>query len=81
MKQDDTSKQCQEILVELTRKMPLSAKVRRIFDMYETGRVLSMAGLRQLHPDVGEAGIWRLWARHHLGDELYEKAYGGFCDE
>jgi len=27
------------------------------------------------HPDASEEKVWHLWARRHLGDELYEKVY------
>ena len=81
MKQKDTTDIAREVLVQIYRKMSVSVKTLRIFDAYQTGRILAMAGLRQLHPGSSEREIWRLWARRHLGDELYEKAYGGICDE
>jgi hypothetical protein len=28
------------------------------------------------NPDASEEQIWHIWARRHLGDELYEKVYG-----
>jgi hypothetical protein len=40
------------------------------------GQQLAMAGLRQLHPEADENQIWHLWAKQHLGDELYEEVYG-----
>lgn len=80
MEQNDTSEQAREVLVRIYHEMPVTDKVRRIFGSYHTGRILAMAGIRELHPGVSEEQIWHLWARRHLGDELYERAYGAFSD-
>lgn len=77
MNQRDTTDSARKLLVQIYREMPVSAKTMRIFDAYQTGRILAMAGLRDSHPDVSEERIWLLWARRHLGDELFQKAYGG----
>jgi hypothetical protein len=39
------------------------------------GRELVMARLRMRYPEASEEKIWHLWARQHLGDELYEEVY------
>lgn len=80
MEQNDTSEQAREVLVRIYHEMPITDKVRRIFESYQTGRILAMAGIRELHHGVSEEQVWHLWARRHLGDELYERAYGASCD-
>ncbi|MHC4206898.1 MAG: hypothetical protein ACYSTT_19755 [Planctomycetota bacterium] len=55
----------------------MAQKAQRIFSAYRMGKMLSMAGIRMNHPDASEEQVWHLWARRHLGDELYEKVYGG----
>ena len=73
----DTSPEAEEILCRLYLKMTTAQKAQRVFSAYRMGKMLSMAGIRMSHPDASEEQIWHLWARHHLGDELYEKVYRG----
>jgi hypothetical protein len=61
--------------------MPPHIKTRRIFDAYQMGRVLAVVGLRQSHPAAGTEEIWRLWAKRHLGEALFNRAYGGATNE
>ena len=77
----DTTKQANQVLVGIYRQMSSSSKGDLIFDAYRTGRELAMAGLRQLHPDATESQIWQLWAKRHLGKELFNCAYGAHLDE
>ena len=81
MKQTDTSEQAEEVMVDIYRRMSVADKLKRIFQAYEMGKTLAMAGLRQLHPNASEKQIWYLWARQHLGEELFKKAYGESADE
>ncbi|MHC4509270.1 MAG: hypothetical protein ACYTAO_09985 [Planctomycetota bacterium] len=60
--------------------MTIAQKAQRVFSAYRMGQMLSMAGLRMDRPEASEEQIWHLWARRHLGDELYEKAYPGRND-
>lgn len=76
----DTSCEAEEILCRLYRNMTIAQKAQRIFSAYRMGKMLSMAGLRMAHPDASQEQIWHLWARRHLGDELYERVYGGRHD-
>jgi hypothetical protein len=76
----DTSPEAHEVLIRLYREMPMEKKLSLIFDAYETGRQLAMAGLRQRYPLASEMEIWRRWARQHLGRELFEAVYGGDKD-
>ena len=74
---NDTSPEAEEVLCRLYRDMTIPQKARRIFSAYRMGKMLSMAGIRMEHPEAGAEQIWHLWARRHLGDELYEKVYQG----
>ncbi len=77
MAASDTSAEAEEILCRLYRSMTPAEKAKRIFSAYRMGKMLSMAGIRMDNPDASEEQIWHLWARRHLGDELYEKVYEG----
>jgi len=72
----DTSKDAHRVQMEIYRRMPLERKLRLVFDMCAMGRMLVKAGLRIRYPQASEEEIHRLWARQHLGDELFEKVYG-----
>jgi len=73
----DTSPEAQEFQCRLYRNMPAAQKAQQIFSAYRMGKMLSMAGIRLAHPDASQEQIWHLWARRHLGDELYRKVYQG----
>lgn len=81
MNKKDTSPEAQQVLIGLYRKMPPEVKFRRVFEAYQTGKMLAMAGLRQRHPNASEKKIWYLWAKQHLGNELFNKVYGAILDE
>lgn len=76
----DTSPEAEEVLCRLYRNMTPAQKAQRIFSAYRMGKMLSMAGIRMANPDATEDQVWHLWARRHLGDELYEKVYQGRHD-
>ena len=77
MMKKDTSDEAEKVLCRLYRNMTTAQKAHRVFSAYRMGKMLSMAGLRMNHPEASEEHIWHLWARRHLGDELYEKVYQG----
>ena len=77
----DTSPEAETILCRLYRNMTIAQKAQRLFSAYRMGKMLSMAGIRMNHSDASEEQIWHLWARRHLGDELYEKVYQGRNNE
>lgn len=81
MNKKDTSPDAQQVLLEIYRKMPTSVKIRRIFEAYQTGKMLAMAGLRESHPQASEKQIWYLWAKQHLGEKLFDEVYGEVPDE
>ena len=61
---------------EIYRRMSLGRKLELVFDMCDTGKSLAVAGLRMRNPHATEEQLRRLWARQHLGRELFEKVYG-----
>lgn len=75
-KKSDTSPEALQVQYELYRRMSPARKFQLIFDTYEMGRQLAIAGLRMRHPDAAKEELWWLWARQHLGRELFEKVYG-----
>ena len=77
MTASDTSTEVQEVLYRLYRNMTMAQKAQRVFSAYRMGKMLSMAGIRMDHPGATEEQVWHLWARRHLGDELYERIYQG----
>jgi len=62
---------------EFYRQISPGRKLHMVFDLYDMNRDLEMAGLRIQHPDATEEEIRHLWARQHLGDDLYEQVYAG----
>jgi hypothetical protein len=81
MKPKDTTNDAHKVMVEIYRKMSFPDKTERFFDACRTGQLLTMAGLREANPDADEKQIWTLWAKKHLGDELFDKAYGNLKNE
>jgi hypothetical protein len=73
---NDTSEEAERVQLEIYRRMTPAQKWAAIASLYELGKMLQMAGLRMEHPEASEKEIWHMWARRHLGDELYEKVYG-----
>ncbi|OHB63407.1 MAG: hypothetical protein A2Y76_13960 [Planctomycetes bacterium RBG_13_60_9] len=75
-KMTDTTPEAQRVQYDIYRRMSPARKFRLICDAYEMGKQLARAGLRMRHPDATEEELWRLWARQHLGPELFEQVYG-----
>lgn len=75
--QSDTPPEVRRVHYEICRKVPLGRKLELTFGMCDTGRLLAIAGLRMRHPRASERELQRLWARQHLGPELFERVYGG----
>ena len=74
---DDTPRDATQVQCEIYRGMSACQKLELVFDTYRTGRVLALAGIRMRNPDAGDEELQRLWAREHLGEELFESVYGG----
>ena len=73
---NDTSPQALRAQYEIYRRMSPGRKLELVFQTCRTGRELALAGLKMRHPDATDEQLWRLWARQHLGSELFEAAYG-----
>jgi hypothetical protein len=80
MNKSDTTPEARLVQIELYRRMTPAQKFRLICDAYETGKLLSMAGIRLQYPDATERDVWQIWAKRHLGEELYNKVYGNRKD-
>ena len=76
MNATDTCPEAEQILIDIIRRMSPDVKFNLIFDAYHLGKVLEMAGLQDLHPQATSQQIWLLWAKQHLGDVLFQQAYG-----
>ncbi|MGE5293697.1 MAG: hypothetical protein ACM3VT_02610 [Solirubrobacterales bacterium] len=77
----DTPPEVQRIHYAIIRKLPLSRRLGLVFDACEMGRGIAMAGLRMRHPNATEKELWWLWAHQHLGQELFDQAYGSPREE
>ncbi|PKL50554.1 MAG: hypothetical protein CVV39_01480 [Planctomycetes bacterium HGW-Planctomycetes-1] len=77
----DTPKEVLEIQYDLYRKMSPAKKFGIVCDAYRFGQSLAMAGIRMRHPHADKKQIWHIWAKQHLGGELYNKVYGDKANE
>ena len=75
MRNSDTTPQARHVQIDLYRRMSPARKIELVFDAYRTGQVMSMAGIRMQYPDANEKKVWHIWAKRHLGQDLYNKVY------
>ena len=73
----DTPLEVLRVQCGIYRRMSAREKLELVFGTYRTGRQLALAGIRMRNPDATEADLWQIWAREHLGEELFESVYGG----
>lgn len=73
----DTTPEARRVQYDIYRRMSLGRKLELVFDMYDTGQRLAMAGLRMRYPGATEEELKRLWAKQHLGRRLFARVYGG----
>ncbi len=76
----DTTSEARDVQYDLYRRMSPAKKMQLISDAYHTGQLLAMAGIRMRHPEATEEEVWHIWAKRHLGEELYKKVYGNQRD-
>jgi hypothetical protein len=74
---NDTSEEARQVVDSIYRTMTPGEKFIRVFDAYNTGKLLAMAGIRMRNPDATEEQVWWLWAKQHLGEKLFNEVYGG----
>jgi len=77
----DTSRQALHVQLDLYRRMSPARKFQLISEAYEFGRSLAVAGIRLRNPTATDEQVRQIWARQHLGHELYDLAYGNKNDE
>ena len=73
---EDTTPEALSVQYEIYRRMGEAEKLRLVFQTYRVGRQLAMTGIRMRHPEATDDEVRRLWARRHLGSELFDRAYG-----
>jgi hypothetical protein len=73
---NDTTEEARLIQMDLYRRMSPAKKIEMVFDAIRTGQLLAMAGIRMQYPSASEDEVWHIWAKRHLGEELYGKVYG-----
>jgi hypothetical protein len=78
---DDTTPQARNVQHELYRQMSPAEKLTLVFETYQTGKQLAMAGIKMRNPHASDEEIWHLWARQNLGTESYDMAYGAMSCE
>ncbi len=72
----DTRPEAEAVLIELLRNAPPWRKLHMVSQLNATVRSLAESGLRQRHPEAGEAEIRRRLADLLLGPALAETVYG-----
>ena len=75
MRNNDTAPQARQVQIDLYRRMSPARKIELVFDAYHTGQLMSMAGISMQYPSAGEDELWHIWAKRHLGEDLYNKVY------
>ena len=73
---DDTHPEAERVLIALLREAPPWRKFELMMGLNQWVRALAMNGLRQRHPEAGDAELRRRLAGLLYGEELAEKAYG-----
>jgi hypothetical protein len=73
---NDTTPKARRVQYKLYRGMSVAQKMQLVFDACRTGKLLAMASIRMQDPTLDERQLWRIWARRHLGAELFDKVYG-----
>lgn len=72
----DTTPEAEEVLIKLLRDAPPSRKIEMVCELNQMVRQLTIAGLRERHPNADEEEIRRRLADMLLGKELAEEVYG-----
>jgi hypothetical protein len=72
---EDTDEATELKLIELTRQMTDEKKLRLLFSQIETGRQLSMAGLKNRYPQAAQEELKKRYAALVLDRETVVKVY------
>ncbi len=81
MVKSDTSDEALCVQTQIYREMPVCQKAALIFSAYEMGKHISMSGIRERNPQASDRRVWLMWAKQHLGAELFEQVYGNALNE
>ena len=73
----DTSRQAEDLQVELWRKMSPLSKIQAVSALSRSVLLLSLAGIRQRFPEATDSECKIRLARLTLGSELAERVYPG----
>jgi hypothetical protein len=73
---EDTDEATERKLIELTRQMSDDKKLRLLFSQIETGRQLSLAGLKNRYPWASPEELKKRYAALVLNRETVMKVYG-----
>jgi hypothetical protein len=77
----DTSPEAEKVLIDILRNMSPEQKGALISGMFQMGRDLAFAGLRDRHPNATDEQIRLLYAKERLGDQLFGQVYGDKSNE
>ncbi len=72
----DTSPEAQQVLFELTRRMPVWKRLRLTCELVQATRALMLADLRRRFPEAGEEELRRRLIARLLPREEVVRAYG-----
>jgi hypothetical protein len=73
---EDTDEATERKLIELTRALSDEKRLNLLFSMIETGRQLSLAGLKSRYPQASEEEVKKRYAALVLDRETVMKIYG-----
>jgi hypothetical protein len=73
---EDTDEATERKLIELTRAMSDEKRLNLLFSTIETGRQLSLAGLKSRYPQASEEELKKRYAALVLDRETVMKIYG-----
>jgi hypothetical protein len=72
----DTDPEAERVQIEIFRRMPAWRKIQLVDEANQLARQLSLAGLRQRHPEAGPEELRRRLMGLQLGEELATEVYG-----
>ena len=77
MRPFDTSPAAWAVFLDIQRRMTPSEKIARVFELSARVKAMAEAGLRERYPAESDEEIRMRAIRQRLGDELFQKVYGG----
>lgn len=72
----DTHPSAEAIQIEILRQMPPSRKIELVFELCDTVSALTLLGIRNRCPGIGERELHRRYADLALGENLAKIVYG-----